>query len=478
MWIGVAVTFVASFALSLYWTIHAPQLAYYLMPSRIWQFCLGAFTFLILHGEAGSRPPPTRKDAGALTWLVPGTGLLMILGSAVTLHSDMAYPGLWALGPSIGAALIILAGRWRSMTRGPLVHVWLVWLGDRSYSLYLWHWPVLILGSAYGLSGEPLATAGLVVLSVLAAALSYRFVERPVWKGKAGKVEPHQILLASILVMVSAVFNANQLMDYITPQETLAEMRNRWRADSPRLYRRQCDAFYAHARVEPCEFGPQEAERTVVLIGDSIGVQWFSTVREVFREPVWKTVVLTKSACALVDEDYYYGKSIYQVCTDWRNAALDWMDTTRPDVIVMGSAIGYDFTEAQWVEGTRRVLHRMSAAADSVIVIPGTPVLGIHGPGCVSRQISESKRVTLESCMAGARTQRARTIAGYLEKSAAAYSNVHVLDLTDLVCPGGRCGAISADGLLVYRDTQHLSDTFVWAQSPMIRERLLRLLRP
>ncbi len=106
------------------------------------------------------------------------------------------------LAPSLGAALVIAAVHGLSEGYGgPLAHPMLVWLGDRSYSWYLWHWPVLILGFSLGYKDQELLTLALILLSLLAAMLSYRLVERPFWKGNFSQIHPRHVLLVSLLVM-------------------------------------------------------------------------------------------------------------------------------------------------------------------------------------------------------------------------------------------------------------------------------------
>ncbi|UHD19028.1 hypothetical protein LT988_02165 [Thiocapsa bogorovii] len=171
-----------------------------------------------------------------------------------------------------------------------------------------------------------------------------------------------------------------------------------------------CDAWYHHADVEPCIFGPDDAPRTVVLVGDSILAQWFSMVPALFPAPAWRIVVLTKSACAMVDEDYFYPRigQVYTVCNEWRDAVLEEIERIRPDVVITGSAATYDFTEAQWIEGSARVFSRLSKAAATVIVIPGTPSLPFDGPGCVARSLSADGQIGRTAC--GATDRQAHVV--------------------------------------------------------------------
>ena len=472
---GFLLIFAASLALSLHWTQSAAQLAFYAMPSRMWQLSLGAIVCLILRRRARNA---TMMVSRVFAYTSLGTGLFMIIGSAALLSPNRPYPGLWALIPAFGGALVILAGHVWPRDRGnPLASPALVWLGDRSYSLYLWHWPVFSLGFSLGLQGRLLPTLGLLLVSVLAASLSYRFIELPLWKGRWSNVALRPVFLGSVLAMSVSVLALGLVSRQLPQPNAAADISNRWRYDVPAIYRRPCDAWYEHARVEPCIFGAEEAGRTVVLLGDSIGAQWFSLFPALFPAPDWQIVVLTKSSCAMVDEDFYYQRigKIYRVCTEWRNAVLDRLEEIQPDVIFAGSASSYEFTENQWVEGSARVLERLTRSAGEVYLVPGTPNLGFDGPGCVAREISSEGRIATGACVSKGRLGAVDTVTRYLEEATARFADAHLLDLNDLVCPNDVCSAVSSDGRVVFRDSQHLTDFFVQSQIPRVRERLRRI---
>lgn len=112
------------------------------------------------------------------------------------------------------------------------------------------------------------------------------------------------------------------------------------RVDFPPLYRHNCDSWYHNAKPTPCIFGPENAPKTVVLLGDSIGTQWFSLIPAIFQAPTWRTLVHTKSSCPMVDEDFFYRRigDVYTVCENWREAVLAELEILRPDLIVVGNA--------------------------------------------------------------------------------------------------------------------------------------------
>ena len=445
------------------------------MPSRIWQFSLGALVFLITQNFTTQNLFSKLFDNHIYLHILLYSGVTMIIGSAVWLTPQVAYPGLWATIPSFGAAFVIMAGKFLpSAKSNPFHYLTLVWLGDRSYSLYLWHWPIFSLGFSLGLKNQTLPTLGLVLLSLLVSMISYRFIELPFWKGKFSNLSSRRIILLSLLVMAGFVLAFDCISKYFSDNKTHQDISSKWRYDVPIIYQHKCDAWYHHSNLEPCIYGSEDAKRTALVIGDSIGLQWFSSIPSIFTDPDWKIVVLTKSACAMVDEDFFYPRigQIYQVCTDWRNAALEEIEKIKPELIIVGSSSTYDFSHVQWLEGSSRIFQRLSKSSENVVVIPGTPSLDFDGPSCISRNITREGFVHAGACTSENRMKSIETANQLLRRATNTFNNVHYFDLNDLVCPDGICNAISKNGHIVFRDSQHLTDSFVRSQTPTIRERL------
>jgi peptidoglycan/LPS O-acetylase OafA/YrhL len=478
--------FAGSFLLSLYWSKTQPLLSFYMMPSRGWQFALGAAIFVWFHDFGHEQQAKAKRSTSLLAGLPIGVmGILLIVGSAVLLDSEVTYPGYFALIPSLGATLVIAAGRngRRTGLSGILASKQFVWLGDRSYSLYLWHWPVFVFGNSLGLSNTAIGLVSLVGISVLFAMLSYRFIELPFWRGQFSRAKPVRTILLSVLAIVAAIGVADSMKRniYGIPTETMTTDSYNPRLDAPPIYAAGlgCDTWYLRAELVPCRVGAENAKLTAVLLGDSIGAQWFSIFPEIFSAPDWQVIVLTKSACAIVDETYYYDKvgADYEVCTEWRNSALEYIDAIKPDIVFVGSAAVYDFSESQWVDGTSRVLARLTAAANQVVIIPGTPALTFNGPSCLHQPYRFSYRLrdSNRECEEAKNSSRDDEIMAYLQRSANDFASAQVLNLSDLVCPDRRCAARREDGITVFRDEQHLTMSFVNSQIPVIHDRLLAM---
>ena len=466
---GLAIIFVASLALSLFWSADYPLYSFYMMPARIWQFALGAALFVWLDRE----PVPGRLKAMAGHAVYAGIGL--ILGGALFLDQEMTYPGFWALIPSLGAALVIAGGSFSSEKEDNalLANPVMIWIGDRSYSWYLWHWPILVLGFAwFGQPGYIIITV-LVLLSLLLATISYRYVELPFWKGSLGNKPPLPVFVSTLAVMGLVVIllpRTTQFLSVDAHQGSKLEIRDA-RNDLPVIYKKGCDTSINSAEIQPCITTTQKTRKTAVLIGDSIGAQWFSAFSEIYKPPEWRLIVLTKSACPIVDQDYFYRqiRKTYTVCRQWRDAALNYLASINPDVVFMGSDNAYGFTKTQWIEGTRRILNHLAPVSGRVVILLGTPWLSVDGPSCIEKQGRAACRFRLPS------RSRTSETAGYLASATGGFGNTTVLSLNDLVCPGEICSARTQSGMAVFRDNKHLTDTFVRTLIPEIQARLQKI---
>ena len=161
-----------SFAASVWAVPHAPTAAFYLAPFRAWELLLGAL--LAMGALAGPRRQIVRDGLSL-------AGLALILVSVLAYSADTPFPGASALLPCLGTALLIHAGSGgpslvgRLLSRRPIVLTGLV-----SYSLYLWHWPLLVFASLYALRELTAAESlGVLLLAALLATLSWRYVELP-----------------------------------------------------------------------------------------------------------------------------------------------------------------------------------------------------------------------------------------------------------------------------------------------------------
>ena len=180
-WLLTGVLFGGSLLASWWWTQEYAAAAYFVTPTRIFELMLGAGVAL----GASAWPTIPRLLGALLGWL----GLALVVAGLMLIDSDTPFPGTAALVPTVGAALVVLAGA-SAGGWGPdmiLRARWLQWIGRLSYSLYLWHWPFIAAAASLARVGRggpehlPLVWGlAAVAVSVIPAWLSFRYVEEPV----------------------------------------------------------------------------------------------------------------------------------------------------------------------------------------------------------------------------------------------------------------------------------------------------------
>lgn len=181
-----------SFSLSMYFLASQPAWSFFSLPTRAWQLGVGALLAI-----AGARAVARGRSATGALWL---GGLLVVL-SAVLLGSETDYPGLAALAPTIGAALLIMGGQHGTgPVRQLLGSAPMRRIGDASYSIYLVHWPLLTLPALRRQEPlEPWAAAALAVASLLIGWLCYRYVEQPF--RRPGSIAPDRRFLVGAIAL-------------------------------------------------------------------------------------------------------------------------------------------------------------------------------------------------------------------------------------------------------------------------------------
>ena len=164
--------------------------------TRFWELLLGAW--LVYMARSG------RLGGGFWRSVAAPLGLLLVLLSLVWVHQGLAFPGGWALLPAVGAALLLGAGMQAGLNQHLLASPALVWLGLISYPLYLWHWPLLSMARIVA-SQTPAAEvrALLLVLSVLLAWLTYRYLERPIRFGSQRRWAVPVLCLCMVLLFTA-----------------------------------------------------------------------------------------------------------------------------------------------------------------------------------------------------------------------------------------------------------------------------------
>ena len=380
VFIGVAAITIASFLLSLFLTPREPIWSFYSLPTRAWELGIGALLLFI---------PKRIRFSSNYGW----AALALILYGTLTFTDKTPFPGTAALVPVIGTAFAIASlNNWpRAMNRFGNLKI-VQWLGEISYPLYLWHWPVLVIPSvAWGRSLVAHELLICVLLTALLADLTHRFIEDPIRYSK-----PHPKLViksgaaatAASLVMGAAIylsFNDEIKLDN-GRSYSVSELIKR-----PVIYDDDCHVNNGETVSPECTYGERGAKRKIVLFGDSHAAQWFPALEQLANENNFELISLTKSACPgpaveKVDSGEYKNSD----CFAWRDNSLERIAKLKPYAVIFSGfqhfqvPAGYSSRREWWQAGQKRTLNSLRGNASHIVYITDTPHPQQDIPACLA----------------------------------------------------------------------------------------------
>lgn len=297
-----------------------------------------------------------------------------------------------------------------------------------------------------------------LLFSLMAAILTHRLIENPIRFGKPAQWRLcTQLLLALCLMAVSSYSFMRWYQETEKWKMQNGNSETSITSDMPVIYEHGCDSSFRDDTLNPCIYGNKNAQKTAILIGDSVGAQWFPAIARMHDPDEWKIVVLTKSSCPIVDEPYFskrLGREFIQ-CTSWRKQAIAWLEKNPAQRLFIGST-RYDFSPEQWEQGTLRILARIAPHMQAIYFIEATPQLPFSGPDCLQQREPEL-------CHAKFNDPRQAVIENALKQAIAQHRNAHWLNTAEFVCPGNLCRAqrqINGRDIAVFRDEQHITASF------------------
>jgi peptidoglycan/LPS O-acetylase OafA/YrhL len=256
-----AVAALASFLLGWWWLRDHPVAVFFLLPFRAWELLVGA-----LLAVGALRLPQGRMQREALATL----GLAAILASAWLFDGRTPFPGPAALAPVLGAAAVIHAGGAGPTAVGALL-CWrpAVYIGLISYSLYLWHWPLIVLARfANGMDPMTPWLPALFVASIALASLSYHFVEKP-FRRPGGMPRARLFARAALASGALLALAIGGIAAAGVPSRHDAQTLAFDAARRPPIPFRDCEGA-----IERCRLGARDVAPTVLLWGDSHALAW------------------------------------------------------------------------------------------------------------------------------------------------------------------------------------------------------------
>ena len=547
--VGAVVALTAASALaSALLTGQLPTWSYFGLHTRAWELGLGALLAVTL---TATRRAPENLRAG-LGWI----GLVAIGIAIATFDRVEHFPGTWAALPVIGAALVLISGDDNPRGVARLLRLSpLQWAGSRSYSLYLWHWPALVIGAAaIGREPGPLATVALVATSIALAEIGFRLIENPIRRSpRLARRSGFSLTMGAGLLAVGAVVGlavsnvdtttrtgviaaapepapalpevtepeaeppegepatvfssandeptasveatattttsttssttvppptpadaialdaiADALGARVVPDNLRPSLLEANRDTSP-LYGTGCHQYLEERAAQGCVFGDPDGDITVAIWGDSHAAQWFSAIDLIAEQRGWRLVSITQGGCPVIDVLTWNrsGDAVFDHCAPWRDNVLDRFAEEEVDVVLLGQHYGLLDADSRgavsasvWAEQLPALLDRVSETMTPIVLID-SPDPPEDVPTCLSEHPEE-----IEVCEPGAPGNTETAVAATI-REITAERGVGTIDPRPWLCVENRCPVVVGD-ILVYRDSHHLSDTFVRWFTPVL----------
>jgi len=451
--------------------ISAPaQFAFYASPTRAWEFAAGAL--LALTGAWLQRlPAPAALTSGTV-------GLAMMAWSALAIDGHMRFPG-WVAWIPVAATLLLIVGggakpNWISQL---LASRAAIWIGDRSYGWYLWHWPFVVFARAL-FPHSALAIVMASALSIVPAWASYRFIETPIRAARRPSTRSTLTLAAICIIGPILAFGGLWLANRaIVGSSGAVQIGTALQLHIDEV--RRCEGSKAlDPGLRPdCHWPVAQARGSVLLLGDSNAGHFSEPVIQAANAAGYDVTVATLAACPFVDLRIYSNGAANQACQAFVASALAEIEKRHPNLIILATASdGYieepsttlgSTPDSVPVHGPVDKARVWSAGLSSVLasLTASAPVLLVH-------PIPRFRTWTLDSCAAykvwfdplscaGTTTRNEvdswRQRAVQSELSAAALNpRVATLELADILCPDATCRVLK-DGVWIFRDGAHLS---------------------
>lgn len=469
-----------SLAYSVWLTPLNPAVAYFATTTRAWELALGGGLAVFQSKKALSQP-------AGIALGIAGLGAIII---AIVVYSDeTSFPGYAALLPTLGAAAVIRSSGARfPWSAGRILKSRVFqYFGDISYSLYLWHWPLIVLyGEVTRRAIGPRSGLVLFLASVALAHLSKIFVEDP-FRGSRFAIGRTLVMGAGSIALTciaGTIYLAREMgepvpeIGAVAPRgaSAMKDPHYNWRNEDPSkiiprpervsadvssAYAAKCHQTTQGTEVLTCSYGDPTRGMKIVMIGNSHATHWFPAFEELSRtQPIYFRGI-AKSACIFSLEPVYdVGlKRPYIECAEWSKNVIEWLARERPDIVLISHSPGDQTATPEKLAATWKPILEMGLDVRHVRNIPW---LAFHPGKCL-----EGSKNWKTDCLAS----REEVLREDKLLFAANMLNVRILDFSDYFCDSSFCPVLIG-GALVYRDSHHMTATYSRSLSKPMQEKL------
>ena len=493
---------VLSLGYGIYETAVEPAVAYFSTPVRAWEFGTGALVAFV----------PTLKSKVLKSYLT-SIGFVLILVSAITFNTNLAFPGYAALLPVLGTALVIAGELTEGSIAKRLALRPIQRIGDYSYSIYLWHWPVLIL-APFVLHRDTLSTNWKLVLLIgtfVIAYLSSRFIERPLMSGGWKPNLKPRWVFAFILVFSTLISGSSYLAikQSLNPIDENIKVSNQLASTLPdclgalsllssgdcvnpdlkgfypSLDAAPTDAFFAKTKCKHlwgkewkpvrCPIGVANGKVRIAMVGDSHIAHYTGALKLLAKINNWTVDVYAKGACPLTNAITIGNLVLDESCQKWIPAATKDIIAGHYDIIMTSresiDESAYPLTkdqEEKAVQGTVSKWQELLASKTKLLVIKDNP-----------RPIDNALRCLILKSVAKCSNTKTKAFKFDPQIKAAQElrsSKIQLVSFDKYFCPTKLCPPVIGH-VVVYRDSNHLTNTFVETLSPVIEAQIVQQLK-
>ena len=416
--------------------------AFYLMPFRLWELAAGGALALCAHRF--ERWPDAARDLAAVV------GLSLVVGT-VFLYDEMTrFPGVTAVPAVVGTLLLLVAGLGGGQSGSVVSRRVLAWppvvvIGKLSYSWYLVHWPPLVIVQRVTLERSVGRDVAIVLATLAASALAWRYVEEPVRRGRWRPMKSDKAaLMTGTALLVVVGIGGLALSRYPTAISTLDVSPSAAAAirDSREFAVRCPQKPRGGAEQVDCSVGNPNDQRPVLLIGDSFAASLLSGVVDVVGADR-RVDVLWSSGCPLaVYPDASLGAVAGDACLAESEARVAYVvehSDSVGAVVIAGNA-----------PAVRAAIAPIVEVGVPVVYVLKWPVFPWNVPECVVRGRRDCN-MTRSEAEAGRQLSAEASIA-----AVSGLEGVTVVDPFDRLCDGTVCPA-AVDGVVRMADESHLS---------------------
>ncbi|WP_027165829.1 acyltransferase family protein [Mesorhizobium sp. WSM3224] len=487
--LAIGIAGLTSFILCAWLTSVSQPWAFYFSPLRAWEFAAG--------GLASMAPARLLQERPQLGRALSLAGLAMIGVAYLTFSEDAPFPGFLALLPVAGTVLLLKAGAAgaRDGTPRPRNSGWnsvnaalalppLQWIGRLSYSIYLWHWPVIVYAGMLAPELTPAERLLCLALTLALSAFSYHLIENPIRRNGWLMANAARALVPALLLtgtgVAAAYGNARLAVRDLDPQQRIIAAS----AAEPSTARAKagCVLDYETVTPKPCVFG--EGRRIIALFGDSHADHWSTPLIEAGRKNGYRVVTWLKNSCRASRISVWSSelKRAYLECDRWREQAIAEIIKARPALVVIselaltsgrkmaGRGGDTESQDADWRAGLRSTLTSLSKAGLKVAFIRDVPFNNANVDTCVARALWRDQ--TPSSCDQTRAYAANDRMAAVEREIVTSVPNASYVDLTDRFCSASVCH-VFIDGKLAFRDQHHMATPFAESLEPDVEKRVI-----